>query len=104
LPWARTGAGLAADGKPYFELDRWDDACARQPLALRVMQQRCETVGRSANFRAIKESSGDINRLHMQATRYPNLAISCDMDDTVRTLKQTIAGILAEARYGQVWA
>jgi hypothetical protein len=26
LPWARTGPGLAADGKPKFNLDVWDEA------------------------------------------------------------------------------
>ena len=31
-----------------------------------------DRVGRSANFRAIKESSGDINQLHMLARDYPS--------------------------------
>jgi hypothetical protein len=26
LPWARTGPGLAADGKPRFDLDRWNES------------------------------------------------------------------------------
>ena len=35
----------------------------------------------SANFCAIKESSGDIQRLHLLAREYPGLQISCGMDD-----------------------
>ena len=38
-------------------------------------------LGRSPNFCAIKESSGDINRLHMLARDYPHIALSCGMDD-----------------------
>jgi 4-hydroxy-tetrahydrodipicolinate synthase len=40
-----------------------------------------ERVGQSANFQAIKESSGDINRVHMLATRFPNIGLGCGMDD-----------------------
>lgn len=40
-----------------------------------------DRVGRSANFMAIKESSGDINRLHMLARDYPHIQLSCGMDD-----------------------
>jgi 4-hydroxy-tetrahydrodipicolinate synthase len=40
-----------------------------------------DRVGQSPNFRAIKESSGDINRVHMLATRFPNIALGCGMDD-----------------------
>jgi 4-hydroxy-tetrahydrodipicolinate synthase len=40
-----------------------------------------DRVGRSANVCAIKESSGDINRLHMLARDYPHIALSCGMDD-----------------------
>ena len=38
-------------------------------------------LGRSPNFCAIKESSGDPNRLHMLARDYPHIALSCGMDD-----------------------
>ncbi len=38
-------------------------------------------VGASANFCAIKESSGDINRVHLLARDYPNIQLSCGMDD-----------------------
>jgi 4-hydroxy-tetrahydrodipicolinate synthase len=40
-----------------------------------------DRVGRSRNFCAIKESSGDINRLHMLARDYPHIQLSCGMDD-----------------------
>lgn len=40
-----------------------------------------DRVGRSPNFRAIKESSGDINRLHMLARDYPHIQLACGMDD-----------------------
>ena len=38
-------------------------------------------VGRSRNFRAIKESSGDINRVHLLARDFPHIEMSCGMDD-----------------------
>lgn len=38
-------------------------------------------VGRSKNFQAIKESSGDINRLHLLARSFPHIEPSCGMDD-----------------------
>ena len=40
-----------------------------------------DRIGQSSNFRAIKESSGDINRLHLLARNYPQIGISCGMDD-----------------------
>ncbi len=40
-----------------------------------------ERVGRSSNFHAIKESSGDINRVHMLAREFPHLQLSCGADD-----------------------
>ena len=38
-------------------------------------------VGASKNVIAIKESSGDLNQLHMLARRFPNIALSCGWDD-----------------------
>ncbi len=38
-------------------------------------------VGRSRNFRAIKESSGDINRVHLLAREFPHIDLCCGMDD-----------------------
>ena len=40
-----------------------------------------DRVGRSPNFRAIKESSGDINRVHELARDYPHIRMACGMDD-----------------------
>lgn len=40
-----------------------------------------DNSGGTTNFCAIKESSGDINRLHMLVRDYPKLQISCGMDD-----------------------
>lgn len=40
-----------------------------------------DAVSQSANFCAIKESSGDINRLHLLANSYPTIQVSCGMDD-----------------------
>ena len=40
-----------------------------------------DRVGRSRNVRAIKESSGDINRVHLLARDYPHIAMLCGMDD-----------------------
>lgn len=38
-------------------------------------------VSQSRNFCAIKESSGDINRVHLLAQNYPHIQMSCGMDD-----------------------
>jgi 4-hydroxy-tetrahydrodipicolinate synthase len=38
-------------------------------------------VGRSRNVVAIKESSGDINRVHLLARDFPHIALSCGWDD-----------------------
>ena len=40
-----------------------------------------DRVGRSRNVIGIKESSGDINRLHLLARDYPHIQLSCGMDD-----------------------
>jgi 4-hydroxy-tetrahydrodipicolinate synthase len=46
------------------------------------MDEEClDRLGRSPNFCAIKESSGDPNRLHMLSRDYPHIALSCGMDD-----------------------
>ena len=38
-------------------------------------------VGRSRNVVAIKESSGDLNQVHLLARKFPNIALSCGWDD-----------------------
>ena len=40
-----------------------------------------DRVGRSRNFCGIKESSGDINRVHLLARDYPHIQMGCGMDD-----------------------
>ena len=40
-----------------------------------------DRVGRSRNFCGIKESSGDINRVHLLARDYPHITLGCGMDD-----------------------
>ena len=38
-------------------------------------------VGRSPNFCGIKESTGDVNQLHMLALEYSHITLLCGMDD-----------------------
>lgn len=40
-----------------------------------------DRVGRSKNVIGIKESLGDINRVHLLARDYPHIQMSCGMDD-----------------------
>ena len=44
-------------------------------------EEYLDRVGRSPNFCAIKESSGDPNRIHLLARDYPHIQLSCGMDD-----------------------
>ncbi len=50
-------------------------------MGVNMGEEYLDRVGRSANFQAIKESSGDINRLHLLARDYPHLQLGCGMDD-----------------------
>ncbi|MEM9716612.1 MAG: dihydrodipicolinate synthase family protein [Pseudomonadota bacterium] len=50
-------------------------------MSVNMDEETLDRVGRSPNFKAIKESSGDINRLHLLARDYPHIALSCGMDD-----------------------
>ena len=50
-------------------------------MCVTMGEEFLDRVGRSRNFCAIKESSGDINRLHMLARDYPHIQLSCGMDD-----------------------
>ena len=50
-------------------------------MAAEMSEEYLDRVGRSPNFRAIKESSGDINRVHLLARDYPHIQLSCGMDD-----------------------
>ncbi len=44
-------------------------------------QEFLNRVSRNSNFAAIKESSGDINRIHMIAREFPHLQLVCGADD-----------------------
>lgn len=50
-------------------------------MSVNMDEETLDRLGRSPNFCAIKESSGDINRLHMLARDYPHIGLSCGMDD-----------------------
>lgn len=50
-------------------------------MSINMGEEFLDRVGRSRNFCAIKESSGDINRVHLLARDYPHIQMSCGMDD-----------------------
>lgn len=50
-------------------------------MSVNMDEATLDRLGRSPNFCAIKESSGDPNRLHMLARDYPHIQLSCGMDD-----------------------
>jgi len=50
-------------------------------MGIDMGEEFLDRVGRSRNFAAIKESSGDINRVHLLAREYPHIQMSCGMDD-----------------------
>ena len=50
-------------------------------MSVNMDEDTLDRLGRSPNFCAIKESSGDINRLHMLARDYSHIQLSCGMDD-----------------------
>jgi 4-hydroxy-tetrahydrodipicolinate synthase len=50
-------------------------------MSVNMDEETLDRMGRSPNICAIKESSGDINRVHMLARDYPHIALSCGMDD-----------------------
>ncbi|RBI73948.1 dihydrodipicolinate synthase family protein [Roseovarius sp. TE539] len=50
-------------------------------MGVNMDEDTLDRLGRSPNFCGIKESSGDINRLHLIARDYPHLGLLCGMDD-----------------------
>lgn len=50
-------------------------------MSVSMDEETLNRLGRNQNFMAIKESSGDPNRLHMLARDYPHIGLSCGMDD-----------------------
>ena len=103
LTMARTAAGIGADAilvstPPYaVPTDRENalnalaiERAAGLPVMLynypgrmgvNMGEEFLDRVGRNGNVCAIKESSGDINRVHLLARDYPHIQLSCGMDD-----------------------
>lgn len=50
-------------------------------MGVEMGEEFLDLVCRSRNFVGIKESSGDINRVHLLARDYPHIQMSCGMDD-----------------------
>lgn len=50
-------------------------------MSVNMDEETLDMLGKSPNFCAIKESSGDINRVHLLARNYPHIQLSCGMDD-----------------------
>lgn len=50
-------------------------------MGVHMGEEFLDRVGRSRNIIGIKESSGDINRVHLLARDYPHIQLSCGMDD-----------------------
>jgi 4-hydroxy-tetrahydrodipicolinate synthase len=50
-------------------------------MGVHMGEEFLNRVGRSRNICAIKESSGDINRVHLLARDYPHIQMACGMDD-----------------------
>jgi 4-hydroxy-tetrahydrodipicolinate synthase len=50
-------------------------------MSVEMGREFLDRVGRSRNVIGIKESSGDINRVHLLARDYPHIQMSCGMDD-----------------------
>ena len=46
-----------------------------------MSEEFLQRVGQRKNFAAIKEASGDIDRLHMLAREFPQIQLSCGADD-----------------------
>lgn len=96
---AETGADMILLGSPYYalptarELARHVlavDRAAGLPIMLYNYPGRTgvmmgpeflDIVGRSPQVCAIKESSGDLNQLHLLARDYPHIQLGCGMDD-----------------------
>ncbi len=47
----------------------------------KMQREFFDRVGRSRNFACIKESTGDINQIHMLACEYPQITLLCGTDD-----------------------
>lgn len=50
-------------------------------MGVQMGEEYFARVGKSRNVKAIKESSGDMGRVHMLAREFPHIALSCGWDD-----------------------
>lgn len=50
-------------------------------MGVNMGEEYLARVGRSKNVVAIKESSGDMNQLHLLAREFPHIGLSCGWDD-----------------------
>ena len=50
-------------------------------MGVNMDKETLDLLSHNPNFCAIKESSGDISRLHMLACDYPHIQLACGMDD-----------------------
>jgi 4-hydroxy-tetrahydrodipicolinate synthase len=50
-------------------------------MCVNMDEETLDLLRHKTNFCAIKESSGDIDRLHMLACDYPHIQLACGMDD-----------------------
>ncbi|CAM1640558.1 DapA-like [Bartonella apihabitans] len=50
-------------------------------MSMSMGETYLDIVGQSKNVVAIKESSGDINRIHLFVSKYPNIKLACGWDD-----------------------
>ncbi len=80
LPTERENAlhALAIDRAANLQIILYNDPWL---MCSMMGEEYLDRVGRSSNFCAIKESSGDINRLHLLARDYPHIQLCCGMDD-----------------------
>lgn len=50
-------------------------------MSMTMGQTYLDIVSKSKNIIAIKESSGDINRIHLFVSKYPDIKLACGWDD-----------------------
>lgn len=101
--FARAAKSASADGllvaAPYYSVPTDKelashclsiDRAANLPIILynypgrtgaEMGEEFLQRVGQRPNFAAIKEASGDINRIHMLAREFPQIRLSCGADD-----------------------
>ncbi len=78
---AKIGAECILVGSPPYSVPTERENNYPGRMGINMGEEFLDRVGRSKNFCAIKESSGDINRVHLLARDYPHIQMSCGMDD-----------------------